>query len=196
MKTLLKELTSYHVLLASKSPRRRQLLKDIGVDFEVTSKDTNEYFPQELNPEEVASYLSKKKSDAFSEEELPDNYLLITADTIVVSGNTILNKADNYQEANEMLLQLSGRTHDVITGITLRSSEKTISFTDQSEVSFKVLSQEEIDWYIHNYQPYDKAGAYGIQEWIGYIGITSIQGSFYNVMGLPTHRLYEALKHF
>ncbi|MBG0783399.1 MAG: septum formation protein Maf [Bacteroidales bacterium] len=196
MKTLLKKLTSYHVLLASKSPRRRQLLKDIGVDFEVTSKDTNEYFPQELNPEEVASYLSKKKSDAFSEEELPDNYLLITADTIVVSGNTILNKADNYQEANEMLLQLSGRTHDVITGITLRSSEKTISFTDQSEVSFKVLSQEEIDWYIHNYQPYDKAGAYGIQEWIGYIGITSIQGSFYNVMGLPTHRLYEALKHF
>lgn len=196
MKTLLEKLTSYHVLLASKSPRRRQLLKDMGIDFEVISKDTDEYFPQELNPDEVASYLSKKKSDAFSEEETPNNYLLITADTIVVAENTILNKADNYQEAKQMLLQLSGKKHFVITGITLRSREKTISFTDQSEVSFKALTQEEIDWYINNYQPFDKAGAYGIQEWIGYIGITSVKGSFYNVMGLPTHRLYEALKHF
>jgi septum formation protein len=196
MKTLLEKLSSYHVLLASKSPRRRQLLKDLGIDFEVISKDTDENFPQELNPEEVASYLSKKKSDAFSEAEMPENYLLITADTIVVAENTILNKADNYQEARQMLQQLSGKSHWVITGITLRSREKSITFTDRSEVSFKALNLEEIDWYIYNYQPFDKAGAYGIQEWIGYIGITSVKGSFYNVMGLPTHRLYEALKKF
>ena len=196
MKTLLENLSSYHVLLASKSPRRRQLLKDLGIDFEVISKDTDENFPQELNPEEVASYLSKKKSDAFSEAEMPENYLLITADTIVVAENTILNKADNYQEARQMLQQLSGKSHWVITGITLRSREKSITFTDRSEVSFKALNLEEIDWYIYNYQPFDKAGAYGIQEWIGYIGITSVKGSFYNVMGLPTHRLYEALKKF
>jgi len=196
MKNLLEKLKSYHVLLASKSPRRRQLLKDMGIDFEMISKETDERFPQELIPEEVASYLSKKKSDAFPEAEMPDNYLLITADTIVVAENAILNKADNYQQARQMLQSLSGKTHRVITGITLRSREKTISFSAQSEVSFKKLSQDEIDWYIQNYHPFDKAGAYGIQEWIGYIGVTSIKGSFYNVMGLPTHRLYEALIKF
>jgi len=168
----------------------------MGIDFEMISKETDERFPQELIPEEVASYLSKKKSDAFSEAEMPDNYLLITADTIVVAENAILNKADNYQQARQMLQSLSGKTHRVITGITLRSREKTISFSAQSEVSFKKLSQDEIDWYIQNYHPFDKAGAYGIQEWIGYIGVTSIKGSFYNVMGLPTHRLYEALIKF
>lgn len=196
MKSLLEKLKSYQILLASKSPRRKQLLAGMGIDFETISKDTEEDFDDTMNPEEIARLLSQKKSEAFAENELPTNYLLITADTIVVLEQTILNKANDDQEAAKMLQLLSGKTHRVITGITLRSRDKTHSFSEQSEVVFDTLSHEDIAWYIQHYQPFDKAGAYGIQEWIGYIGIKKINGSFYNVMGLPTHRLYEALKQF
>jgi septum formation protein len=168
----------------------------MGIDFETISKDTGEDFDESLKPEEIACLLSRKKSEAFAESELPPNYLLITADTIVVLGNAILNKAKDYSEASRMLQMLSGKSHQVITGITLRSKQKTLSFSEQSEVIFDHLSQEDIDWYINHFQPFDKAGAYGIQEWIGYIGIKKINGSFYNVMGLPTHHLYVALKQF
>jgi len=196
MITLLENLKSYRVLLASKSPRRQQLLKDMGIDFETISKETDESFPSHLKPQEIACYLSNKKSEAFLDSELPENFLIITADTIVVKGNNILNKADNYQQACKMLKLLSNATHQVVTGITIRSKNKSISFADKSDVKFKILSQEEIDWYIEHYKPFDKAGSYGIQEWIGYIGITKIVGSFYNVMGLPTHLIYEKLKQF
>lgn len=196
MKSLLEKLKPYKIFLASKSPRRKQLLAGMGINFETISKDTEEDFDDTLNPEEIARMLSQKKSEAFAENELPSNYLLITADTIVVLEQTIINKASDDQEAAKMLQLLSGKTHQVITGITLRSREKTLSFSEQSEVVFDTLSQEDIARYIQHYQPFDKAGAYGIQEWIGYIGIKKINGSFYNVMGLPTHRLYETLKQF
>jgi len=196
MTNLLENLKSYRVLLASKSPRRQQLLKDMGIDFETISKETDESYPSHLKPQEIACYLSNKKSEAFLDSELPENFLIITADTIVVKGNDILNKAENYHQACKMLKLLSDATHQVVTGITIRSKNKSISFADKSDVKFKRLSQEEIDWYIEHYKPFDKAGSYGIQEWIGYIGISNIVGSFYNVMGLPTHLIYEKLKQF
>ena len=196
MTNLLENLKSYRVLLASKSPRRQQLLKDMGIDFKTISKETDESFPPHLKPEEIACFLSNKKSEAFLDSELPENFLIITADTIVVKGNDILNKAENYHQACKMLKLLSDATHQVVTGITIRSKNKSISFADKSDVKFKRLSQEEIDWYIEHYKPFDKAGSYGIQEWIGYIGISNIVGSFYNVMGLPTHLIYEKLKQF
>lgn len=185
----------YSVVLASKSPRRQELLKGMGVPFVCITKETPENHP-EMPFEEVPEYLSLQKSLAFHEDELPERYLLITADTVVIAENEILGKPRDRDDAVRMLKLLSGKTHHVVTGVTVRSAQKTVTFSVNSEVTFAELDQEEIEHYIDTYRPYDKAGAYGIQEWIGYVGIAGLNGSFYNVMGLPTRRLYQTLKCF
>jgi len=189
-------LKDYHLVLASKSPRRQQLLEGMDVNFTLITKDVDESFPDTMPLEAVAPFLSEKKAKAFDENELPDNFLLITADTVVIIGDTILNKPANSEEACAMLSLLSGQTHKVVTGVCLRSKEQICVFSESSDVKFGELEADEIQSYVAKYQPFDKAGAYGIQEWIGYIAIESVKGSFYNVMGLPTHRLYLELKKF
>ena len=186
---------AYKLILASSSPRRHQLLCDAGFKFEVKLKHTEEIWPKELEPEKVPEYLACLKADSFKEELNPGE-LLITADTVVCLEGRILGKPGNREQAIDMLRQLSGRRHTVITGVCLTSIERRKSFAASTDVFFKDLSDEEITCYVDNCKPYDKAGAYGIQEWIGYIGIKRIEGSFYNVMGLPVQQLYEMLNHF
>lgn len=190
------KLKYYEVILASKSPRRQQLLTAMNIDFKVITKDVDEIVPKTISLLEVAPYLSKLKSDAFTDNELSPNFLLITADTVVVANNKILGKPKNYDEAVEMLEILSENTHQVVTGVCVRSKEKTVQFSTISDVTFEKLEKTEIAFYVDQYKPFDKAGAYGIQEWIGYVGIKKVVGSFYNVMGLPTQMLYNALKNF
>lgn len=193
---MLENLKDRHIILASHSPRRRYLLKQLGLDFTEISAEVDESFPEGLTPDETAIYLAEKKADHFSELlENPKN-ILITADTLVLIDNRILGKPEGKKGAIDMLQTLSGSMHQVVTGICLRSRDKSQSFTSWTNVFFKDLSEEEIDHYLENYKPYDKAGAYGIQEWIGYIGITRIEGSYFNVMGLPVQRLYEELSRF
>ncbi|MBZ0241684.1 MAG: Maf family protein, partial [Bacteroidales bacterium] len=170
MNSLLQNLADYEVILASKSPRRQQLLADMGISFTVLTKDTDESFPADLPAAEIASYLSRVKAMAFSVDELPANFLLITADTVVVKDQLPLNKPENRAEAVAMLQTLSGCTHEVITGISIRSSDKLLSFVDISEVTYDILEKDEIDFYVDQHKPFDKAGGYGIQEWIGVIG--------------------------
>ena len=192
---MLKHLEKYSVVLASKSPRRQELLRGMGVRFECITKETPERFP-EMPLKKVAGYLSRQKSLAFTDVELPENYLLITADTVVIAENEILGKPVDRADAFRMLRLLSGKSHVVVTGVTLRSKERTKTFSASSSVTFASLDPEEMAYYVDHYKPFDKAGAYGIQEWIGYVGISGLRGSFYNVMGLPTQRLYNALKNF
>ena len=194
--SMLSNLNKYQVILASKSPRRQELLRGMGVDFEILTKETPEEYPADLPLDEVPKYLSLQKSLAFTDEELPNDYLLITSDTVVICEGEILGKPKDREDAARMLRLLSGKTHHVVTGVTVRSAEKTESFAVRSNVTFAELDAEEIDYYIEHCKPYDKAGAYGIQEWIGYVGISGLEGSFYNVMGLPTRRLYQCLKGF
>jgi septum formation protein len=189
-------LSKYHVILASASPRRKQLLEELGIKFTVHPKNIDESFDAELSPQKVAERLSEKKAKAFTLEELNENTLIIAADTIVTIDDLILGKPSNSDEAKKMLLQLSGRSHEVITGVTIRTSDKIITFSVATKVYFKKLTEEEMDYYIQHFQPYDKAGAYGIQEWIGHAAIEWIEGSYFNVMGLPTHSLYEKLLKF
>jgi septum formation protein len=184
------------IILASGSPRRQFLLKDLGLNFEVKTKEIEEVYPESLKGKDVALYLAELKANAFAESEIPDETILITADTIVCLDDVILGKPVDYKDAKRMLEQLSGKKHDVISGVCLRSTEKTKCFYAITEVYFKNLNEKEIHHYIEQYKPYDKAGAYGIQEWIGYVGIEKIEGSFYNVMGLPIQRLYEELLRF
>lgn len=192
---LLKDFNKYKIILASKSPRRQYLLKELGVEFEVRTKEVDESFPPELKAQEIPLYLCQKKADAF-QEELNDNTIVITADTIVWVEGQVLNKPENFEDAVRMLQLLSGKMHEVFTGVCLRSKHKTRSFYAVTKVYFKKLSQEEIEFYIHNYHPYDKAGAYGAQEFIGYIAIDKIEGTYFNVMGLPLKELYENLLRF
>jgi septum formation protein len=184
----------YQVILASQSPRRKELLSALGIEFTTEVRPVEETFPSSLPVSEVAEYLSKKKAAAFS--ELKKDQLLITSDTVVIAENAILGKASGEEEARKMLRQLSGEVHRVVSGVCITTLEKQHSFSVATEVTFKSLPTADIDYYIHHYQPFDKAGAYGIQEWIGMIGIAGIKGSYYNVMGLPTAELYEALKQF
>jgi len=193
---MLSNLKKYQVILASKSPRRQELLRGMGIDFMVLTKDTIEVFPEGKPLEEVPKYLSGIKSLNYNDRELPSDYLLITSDTVVICEGEILGKPKDREDAVRMLRMLSGKTHRVVTGVTVRSAKKCESFAVGSNVTFAELDAEEIDHYIDTYKPFDKAGAYGIQEWIGYIGITGLEGSFYNVMGLPTQRLYQCLKGF
>ena len=193
---MLSNLKKYQIILASKSPRRQELLRGMGVEFSIMTKETDESFPPEMPLDEVPKYLSLQKSLAFNENELPADYLLITSDTVVICESEILGKPKDKADAVRMLQLLSGKTHHVVTGVTVRSAEKTESFAVRSNVTFAELDAEEIDYYIEHCKPYDKAGAYGIQEWIGYVGISGLEGSFYNVMGLPTRKLYGVLKAF
>jgi len=193
---MLSNLNKYQVILASKSPRRQELLHGMGVDFTIMTKETDESFPSDMPLDEVPKYLSLQKSLAFADDELPVDFLLITSDTVVICEGEILGKPKDKGDAARMLRLLSGKTHHVVTGVTVRSAEKTESFAVRSNVTFAELDAEEIDYYIEHCKPFDKAGAYGIQEWIGYVGISGLEGSFYNVMGLPTRRLYQCLKGF
>lgn len=191
----MEELKKYKLILASKSPRRQFLLKELGLDFEVRTKEVDESFPDTLKAQEIPLYLCQKKADAF-DEELNDNTIVITADTIVWVEGQVLNKPENYEDAVRMLQLLSGKMHEVYTGVCLKSKHKTKSFYALTKVYFKELSRQEIDYYITNYNPYDKAGSYGAQEWIGYIAVEKIEGSYFNVMGLPVRELYEELLKF
>jgi septum formation protein len=182
----------YEIILASKSPRRQQLLSDLGLKFSVQSMDIPEVFPEGLKMTEVPVYLAELKAEAFR-PLLKNNQLVITADTIVWLDGQVLNKPADYADGVRMLKDLSGKKHQVITGVCLLSNKKKVSFFALTDVWFKELSDDEIHYYLEHYQPYDKAGAYGIQEWIGYIGIDRIEGSFFNVMGLPVQSVYEHL---
>jgi septum formation protein len=194
-KMLLQNLKKYKIILASKSPRRKQLLHDLGLNFTVKSMDVPEDIPEGMGMTEVPVFLAELKASAFL-PQLKDNQLVITADTIVWLDGQVMNKPTDYADGFRMLRDLSGKKHQVLTGVCLITNEKRVSFFAQTDVWFKQLSDEEIHFYLENYRPYDKAGAYGIQEWIGYIGIYRIEGSFYNVMGLPIQNLYEHLKVF
>ncbi|MDD2436152.1 MAG: Maf-like protein [Massilibacteroides sp.] len=193
---MLTNLKKYNIILGSNSPRRKTLLAGLDIDFEVrTISNIDESYPDTLSEEEVPLYIAGNKAAAF----LPfirENELLITADTVVVVDSQIVGKPANKADAIHILRLLSGRTHRVITGVHLNTKEKSSHFSVVSTVSFAQLDSEEINYYVDKYQPYDKAGAYGIQEWIGYIGVESIEGSFYNVMGLPVQRLYRELQRF
>jgi septum formation protein len=187
-------LKNYRLILASASPRRRELLAACDLDFTLAEKfECEECYPDDLEADKVAEYLSQLKSNAYP-HPLSEKDILLTADTVVILGDKILGKPHSEEEAVEMITSLSGATHKVVTGVTLRTAKQTISFSAESLVSFRELEEEEIRYYVEKYRPLDKAGAYGIQEWIGYIGIEGIEGSFYNVMGLPVQRLYSALK--
>lgn len=185
----------YNYILASKSPRRNELLKSLGIDFKVETKEVDEVYPEILSKEEIPVYLAKLKARAFL-NEISDKDLVITADTIVWLNGKVLGKPKDKQEAILMLNELSGNQHQVITGVCLTSKEKDHAFYSTSDVYFKQLSTDEIEYYVSEFKPYDKAGAYGIQEWIGSIGISHIEGSFYNVMGLPIQKLYEEIQKF
>jgi septum formation protein len=189
------DLKKYKLILASKSPRRQFLLKDLGLGFEVHTKEVDESFPDHLQAQDIPLYLCRKKADAF-DAELEENSIVITADTVVWINGQVLNKPENYEDAVRMLTLLSGKMHEVYTGVCLKSKNKTKAFYSLTKVYFKTLSSEEIDYYIRNYNPYDKAGAYGAQEWIGYIAVERIEGSYFNVMGLPLKELYEELLTF
>jgi septum formation protein len=191
----MEKLNKFKLLLASKSPRRQYLMTELGLTFEVKTKEVDESFPEHLKSEEIPLYLCKKKADAF-DEELSENTVVITADTIVWIDNQVLNKPENFEDAVRMLKLLSGKKHEVYTGVCLKSSSKVKVFYAKTDVYFKVLSDEQINYYITNYNPYDKAGAYGAQEWIGYIAVEKIVGSYFNVMGLPVKELYEELMAF
>lgn len=183
-----------NIILASNSPRRRELLKMITSDFTIAdSKEVDEVYPSSMAPEKVPQYLSQLKASAYL-DDLSGDDVLITADTVVILDNEILGKPHSRDEAVEMLTKMQGRTHTVVTGVTLSTPSGWTSFSQNTEVDFDTLDSKEIEYYVDNFKPYDKAGAYGIQEWIGAAAIKGIRGSFYNVMGLPVHALYKALK--
>ncbi len=182
-----------HLILASNSPRRRELLAGLGLDFEVrVIKDIDETYPLDLSVEQIPVYISSQKAKAY-QESIRDDELVITADTVVIVGKNVLGKPHGREEACDMLRMISGRTHQVITGVCLTSNKIHRSLSVSTDVTFKSLAEQEIEYYVDQYKPYDKAGAYGIQEWIGYIGVTSLHGSYFNVMGLPVQRIWQEL---
>ena len=182
------------IVLASNSPRRRELLAGLGFPFEVrVLEGIDESYPQDLPVSEVALYIAGKKAEAYR-QAITDDELIITADTVVIVGDEILGKPVDEADAVRMLRELSGRTHQVTTGVCLLSSEQESRFAVTTDVTFKTLTDEEIQYYVSHYKPFDKAGAYGIQEWMGYIGVTGLHGSYYNVMGLPVQRIYSELQ--
>ncbi|MFV8336654.1 Maf-like protein [Flavobacterium sp. RSP29] len=186
------KLKKYTLILASGSPRRQQFFKDLDLDFEIRLKEIEEIYPPELKAEEITNYLAVLKASAF-EGELKLNEILVTSDTIVWHNNTALGKPKDEQDAFEILKSLSNTTHEVITSVCFKTTEKTDVLHEITKVTFNELSDESIRYYLENYKPYDKAGAYGIQEWIGFTGVTKIQGSYTNVMGMPTDKVYEYL---
>lgn len=190
---MLENLKKYKVILASGSPRRRELLSGLGIDYEIkVLPDIDESYPDTLQGEEIPLYIAREKASAYK-SIIQSDELIITADTIVWLRGEVLGKPDNKTQAMEMLRYLSGQTHQVITGVCLTTTEFQRSFTTITEVTFANLTEDEIQYYVDNYKPFDKAGAYGIQEWIGFVGVESIQGSYFNVMGLPIQKLYREL---
>ena len=189
-------MVNYKIILASNSPRRKELLAGLDVDFEVrVLKGVDESYPATLPTAEIAEYIALKKAAAYREAMAADE-LIITADTIVVLNDEVLGKPKDAADACRMLHELSGKTHQVVTGVVLTTKGRQEHFSVVSNVTFKELTDDEIDYYVETYKPMDKAGAYGIQEWIGYVGVTRLEGSYFNVMGLPVQRIYEALKRF
>lgn len=192
--TLLKVLENYKIILGSQSPRRQYLLKELGVKFDVKLKQmSEEVYPENLQREEIPLYLAEEKAEAF-DNEVDESTIVITADTIVWKDGEVLQKPENEKEAYKILKKLSGSTHQVYTAVCIRMKDKKHAFYSQTDVHFKTLTDKEIKYYIEKYEPYDKAGAYGIQEWLGYIGVEKIEGSFFNVMGLPVQKLYVEFK--
>lgn len=186
----------YNIILASNSPRRKELLAGLGVKFDVRLIDgIDETYPGDIESHDVAEYIAKKKADAYK-QSIASNELIITADTIVILDDEIFGKPSNADEAYNMLQKLSGKTHQVITGVCLLTKNEQRVFRVTTDVTFKELELEEIKYYVDNYKPFDKAGAYGIQEWIGYIGVTSLNGSYFNVVGFPVQRIYTELQKF
>ena len=186
----------YHIILASNSPRRKELLHGLDLDYEVrVLPDIEENYPESLPTAEIPVYIAVEKAVAYK-TLMTDNDLIITADTVVVLGDEVLGKPADLDDARRMLRELSGKTHQVITGVCLMTREKQRKFAVTTDVTFKALTEEEIGYYVEKYKPLDKAGAYGIQEWIGYIGVTGLHGSYFNVMGLPVQRIYQELKSF
>jgi len=191
---VLDNLKKYKVILASNSPRRKELLAGLGVDYEVrTLPDVDESYPETLQGADIPLYIAKEKADAYVAMMQPGE-LMITADTIVWLDGKVLGKPQDKEDALQMLRTMSGRTHEVFTGVCITTTDWQRSFTAQTEVRFATLSEEEIAYYVDNFQPMDKAGAYGVQEWIGFIGVENISGSYYNIMGLPVQRIYNELK--
>jgi septum formation protein len=189
------KLNEFKIILASRSPRRQQLLHELGLKFDIVIKEYDEIYPEDLGGEEIARYIAYEKAALFK-NELSDNEIVIAADTIVWCNNKVLGKPVNQKDAIAILKEISGNTHEVITGVAIRSNSREITFSESTKVTFEVFSDEEIDYYITNYKPYDKAGAYGIQEWIGIIACSHIDGSYFNVVGLPVQRLYKELQKF
>ncbi len=184
---------NYNIILASNSPRRKELLAGLDIDFKVSVlPDISEDYPDDIPASDIARYISEQKAKAYK-SLIGENDLVITADTVVIVGDDILGKPKCEEEAREMLEKISGRTHQVVTGVCLTTKAFQRSFRVSTNVTFKQLKDEEISYYIEHYKPYDKAGAYGIQEWIGYVGVTSLEGSYFNVMGLPVQRIWEEL---
>lgn len=187
------KITDYHIILASNSPRRKELLSGLDIEYEIrTLPDIDEEYTNNTPPEKVAEFLAKKKASAYL-PVLKDNELLITADTVVLLNDKIYGKPVDNADAKQMLRDLSGQTHRVITGVCLTTTQKQVIFSDTAKVTFADLSDEEIDYYVEKYSPMDKAGAYGVQEWIGYVAVKNIEGSYFNVMGLPIHQVYRKL---
>lgn len=193
---MLSNLSKYKVLLASKSPRRHELLSELRVPFNVvTIGGIDESYPDSLKAEDIPEYLANKKADHYI-SQFTGNEMVITADTLVILEDRVLGKPRDSKEATEMLHSLSGKVHKVVTGVCISTHHKRVSFSSVTEVKFADLSADDIKYYVDNYQPFDKAGSYGIQEWIGCVSVEWIKGSYYNVMGLPVHRLYNELKKF
>jgi len=188
---MLKEkLKDYKIILASSSPRRQQFFRDLHLDFDVRLKEVDEIFPDDLKHHEITDFLALLKSNAF-DTNLADNELLVTSDTIVWHNDRALGKPKDYNDAFEILKSLSNATHEVITSVCFKTNQKTVLIHEVSKVTFCELSDEVIDYYIKNYKPFDKAGAYGIQEWIGFVGVSKIEGSYSNIMGLPVKRVFD-----
>ena len=188
-------LNNYRIILASRSPRRQQLLRELGLKFDVLVKDYRETYPETFRREEIAGYLAHEKAISFM-NEISDNDIVIAADTIVWCNNKVLGKPLDYEDSVRMLKEISGNTHEVITGVCLYSTSNEKVFSESTKVTFEALSDDEIKYYVDKFEPYDKAGAYGIQEWIGIAACSHIEGSYFNVVGLPVHRLYRELKQF
>jgi septum formation protein len=188
-------LKKYRIILASRSPRRQQLLRDMGLKFDVVIRDFIEDYPESLSGEEIAFYLASEKAKTFR-NEISDNEIVITADTIVWCNNRVLGKPADKNEAVRMIRDLSANTHEVITGVSILSAFKERTFTESTKVTFEKLTEEEIAYYVDKYKPFDKAGAYGIQEWIGIAACSRIEGSYFNVVGLPVQKLYKELREF
>jgi septum formation protein len=189
------DFNKYRIILASGSPRRQKLLEELGLKFDVRVKDYPETYPEGLSGEEIALYVAQQKASLFKSDILPDE-IVITADTIVWCNHKVLNKPSDYDDGIRILKEISGNTHEVITGVCILSSEKEKLFSVSTKVTFEVLGREDIEYYLKNFKPYDKAGAYGIQEWIGIIACSRIEGSYFNVVGLPVQRLYKELQNF